>query len=146
MARRLAMAVFALTRNQEGANVKTDQMAHPTIDPGLCTVEYACGPGGTGIAIWVYEKGECWVMCHGAFAPIPLAERPHLSLETRVSVQVMDVDRVQLGEYLAQLCETELFIPVAAASEKVTLSIEDTTLGDAIARAGLVFGQAVSIE
>ena len=37
-------------------------------------------------------------------------------------------------------------MPAAAASEKVTLSIQDTTLGEAIERAGMVFGQPVSIK
>ncbi len=85
-------------------------------------------------------------MCHGSLASIPFNERPELSLETRVSIQVMDVERARLGEYLANLCATELFIPAAAASEKVTLSIQDTTLDEAIERAGLVFRQPVSIK
>jgi len=126
--------------------MKTNQALHPTIDPAACTVDSICGSGGTGVAIYLHDTGECWVLCQGDGSFIPFVERPRLSLDARVSVEAKEVDRARLGEFMANFCDTELFIPAAEASEKVTLAMQDTTLGAAIEWAGLVAGWPASIK
>jgi hypothetical protein len=101
-------------------------------------VENICGAGGSGVAIYVHDKGECWVLCQSSAPVVPANSRPRLSLQASVSIKATEVDRARLADFLAQLCEAKLFIPAGAASEKVDLFIEHTTLGDAIERAGLL--------
>jgi hypothetical protein len=120
-------------------DMSTDHPTKSRVDPSICTVEHLCGSGG-GAAVYIYETGECWVVCSGSFRSKVPAGRLRLSLEARVSVEAKDFERARLGEVLAKYCEAELYIPAAAASESVTLTMRDTTLGAAIERAGLVIG------
>lgn len=110
---------------------------YPTLDPNLCTVAYACGPGGTGVAIWVHDKQQCWVLCQGT-GTIANIDQPRVGLETRISAEVKSLERARLAEFLATICEFELFIPAALASEKITLDVKEITLGDFVERTGLV--------
>jgi hypothetical protein len=108
--------------------------------PDDCTCENHC-PGFTDcMCVYTYDDGICECECTG---PIVItASRRRLSLYTRVAVDTGEVSLARLGEVLAKLCGAELFIPAAAASEKVALTVKDTTLGDVVKRAGLVVGNA----
>jgi hypothetical protein len=122
-------------------NVSTDRPPKTNVPASICTVAQVCGPGATGVAIYIHDTRECWVLCQGRTAPV---DRPQLSLEARVSVEAKDFDRARLGEFLASFCEAELFIPALTATEQVTLTMRDTTLSAAIERVGLVVGTGLS--
>lgn len=114
---------------------------HPTLDPNLCTVAHYCGADGTGVAIWIHDKQQCWVLCQGS-GSIANAGGPRLGLEATVSVEAKAVERAKLAEFLASICSVELLIPAVLATEKITLTMPKTTLGEFIDRAGLIATRA----
>jgi hypothetical protein len=92
------------------------------------------------MCVYVYETGRCDCECTGPIV-ISAADRK-LSLYDRVAVDTGDdVTLARLGEFLGKLSDAELFIPAAAASEKVALKERDTTLADVIQRAGLAVAE-----
>lgn len=117
--------------------IEQKQPNHPTLDPNLCTVAHYCGANGTGVAIWVHDKQQCWVLCQGN-GSIANVDAPRLGLDTPVSVEAKAVERAKLAEFMANICAFEIFIPAVLASEKITLTIQKTTLGEFIDHAGLL--------
>jgi len=88
------------------------------------------------MCVYTYDDGVCECECTG---PIVITvDRPRVSLYARVAVDTNQVTLARLGEFVGKLCDAELLIPAEAASEKVALTLKDTTLGEVVKRAGLV--------
>lgn len=106
------------------------------IPPDDCTCAHLC-PDGDCIAIYVHDKHECWLLCSTGDSVAPNGK---LSPDTRLNIETRGIELAHLGEFLDRHCDTELFVPAAAARTRVTLRMEYATLSAVIEQAGLVTG------
>ena len=100
-----------------------------------CTCEKQCPTADFCMCMWDYERNRCVVDCTDVITIPPIRL---MTLEARIDLRARNVDLARLGEFLGQWCTADVLIPAVRAREKISLRMDDATLGDVLDRAGLV--------
>ncbi len=114
-------------------------------NPGDCICGVGCFGFGECVCIWIYngdegEDGECMCFCD---KPEPddsrlLPRRLKLSLNSRIAISTREVSIVRLGMVLGTISAADIAIPVSKARKRLSLKLKDTTIGNVVARSGLM--------
>jgi hypothetical protein len=105
-----------------------------------CDCDHLCAGRPGCIAIWVDDKGECWLVCPGrGVAPeSPQGKIVKRPLDTKINLSVKEATLASIASFIAARCEGELLIPASRLDEAITLTAKNLTLRAAAAKLGLV--------
>jgi len=105
--------------------------------PNECDCDHMCAGHPQCMAIWVYDKDQCWYTCTGAAAP-PTDTPVKRSLDIEINLSVKEATLASIASFIAARVEGELLVPASRLDEKITFSAKKLTLREAVTKLGLV--------
>ncbi|MEA2252271.1 MAG: hypothetical protein QOG70_2513 [Solirubrobacteraceae bacterium] len=112
----------------------------PPLPLADCSCDTVCptAPDCTCIGI-ITGAGSVRCCCTCSLTMTPLT-REVLKAEDQINLNVRDTELGAVAEFVHQVTNVDILIPVSALRKRVTVSLERVTFADALQEVGLVLG------
>jgi hypothetical protein len=105
----------------------------------MCSCAENCPHSAHCIAIWVYDKGECWVLCDKDEASSPSnKEISKPRIDSEVDIEIKAVPLARVAEFLSGRFQSDLLVPASRLHEPIHFVAKKTALGSVLQKIGLV--------
>jgi hypothetical protein len=109
----------------------------------MCSCAENCPHSAHCIAIYVYEKGQCWVLCDKDEASSPSStEVSKQRIDSEVDIEIKAVPLSRVAEFLSGRFQGDLLVPASRLHEPIDFVAKKTAIESVLPRIGLVARKA----